>query len=949
MKPYTYRPLLPAKHSIRLVQILPGLPGTEIRCRIIDYTIRDDRVSGLFEALSYVWGETTDPKRISVADVASTITQDTVDGYLAITSNLHDALQELRDPALPRTLWIDAVCINQDDLEERASQVNFMAKIYSHAGQVVVWLGLAQGNYETGELFAAIENAADVLLEPPAVTKSGGSDRDEWRVSAERPRDPNEHVATDEFLNTALDSLLRLPWFSRVWVLQEAATARALVVKCGAFEMPGPIFTNGVQYLLKIDRRPSKEGRVLSASVLEMMTRNMSALGRPFSTHLLNDVGWGQIGHARPLSDLIERFYLHGATDQRDTIFALLNLCSPESRGSMQPDYTLAWTDIWAATIRQILGSETIVTCPTQKQACMTLNGYVLGSISLSDGTFSTSSGSWRAFGWKATWAIQSWCKSIQDGDIVFLAAGAAAPSVIRACDDHFDVIFISLPPPVAAWGQFLGGSGFGWQDLLPCLRHGCRRANLVWDWSPHYPSSCIGHVLLLDNARVATNAHPDEFARMEDFINIMASVPDSLRDMFPDARPTTFAHIQQQSEKPGFPSYLATKVEILRMFSAIRGFRLYKWVLELFQDLRYMRWMMTHQTGSQTSDEVILDYFRSEGYPYHTMFDLMPIIGLKAHLHKGGTTTNLRFSDASNTDLETYFSALLNTNLADYFVVGEDLYYHLQPRMVEHGSILQSGITQYMSKAVIRHSGTAPTDIGTSAASLLTRPSIQYDGSEDMTTVNLRAYALISACRGRAPTLPYSELQTSIRNPRTLYFCARLFSDRLADTQTAYDILSSILSLEADAPPLSLLQRIIHCQNARSFEQYTDLRSSQVGYHWCTRDGISAELLSNSQDHRAESYQLLVNLIVLWNLKSLLVYMESTEMLQIAATTVDDNVLPFLKTLLELDPSLDVPLQQYGELLLAQLPFCMELPNLPEEEECFLDGDGDLEQGAED
>ncbi|KAF2997959.1 hypothetical protein E8E13_006149 [Curvularia kusanoi] len=194
MERYIYRPLPPAKHSIRLIQILPGLPQTDMHCRIIDYTIRDDRVSGLFEALSYVWGKTTDKRKIFVADVASTMIPNTPEGYLEITPNLHEALGELRDPVFSRTLWIDAVCINQDDLDERASQVSFMAGIYSHAIQVVIWLGPGAVN-ETQELFAAIEDASEIARHP---------------IGDQQPHysDQSEHEDDKNFLSTALDALL---------------------------------------------------------------------------------------------------------------------------------------------------------------------------------------------------------------------------------------------------------------------------------------------------------------------------------------------------------------------------------------------------------------------------------------------------------------------------------------------------------------------------------------------------------------------------------------------------------------------------------------------------------------------------------------------------------------------------------------------------------------------
>ena len=60
-----------------------------------------------------------------------------------ITTNLEAALRYLRDPEKEKAVWIDAICINQSDVEERNAQVHFMKKVYSKTMYVRVWLGEA--------------------------------------------------------------------------------------------------------------------------------------------------------------------------------------------------------------------------------------------------------------------------------------------------------------------------------------------------------------------------------------------------------------------------------------------------------------------------------------------------------------------------------------------------------------------------------------------------------------------------------------------------------------------------------------------------------------------------------------------------------------------------------------------------------------------------------------
>jgi hypothetical protein len=205
MERYVYRPLLPAPNSIRLLRILPGDAGTEIHCEVFDYTIRERQGLALYEALSYVWGDPNDRRRIVVRDVDVCSAFAKPLNYLDVTTNLYTALQHLRDPVLPRVMWIDAVCIDQDNLEERGSQVQFMARIYSYASRVVVWLG--QDANESKELLALLEIAA---VQPTHEEEDGSKS---W-IHA-----PKQYLDEAKLVE-GLTAMLDRPWFHRLWVSQ---------------------------------------------------------------------------------------------------------------------------------------------------------------------------------------------------------------------------------------------------------------------------------------------------------------------------------------------------------------------------------------------------------------------------------------------------------------------------------------------------------------------------------------------------------------------------------------------------------------------------------------------------------------------------------------------------------------------------------------------------------
>jgi hypothetical protein len=139
--------------QLRLLTLLPN-PGfnTPISCSL---SVADIRSPVEYEALSYVWG---DPK------ITRTIRLSEHD--IHVTTNIETALHYLRRPDEPRVLWVDTICINQKDLDERNSQVRMMAEIYSEARAVIVWLSDLDGRI-TNIAFDAIEKMDKILSQQP--------------------------------------------------------------------------------------------------------------------------------------------------------------------------------------------------------------------------------------------------------------------------------------------------------------------------------------------------------------------------------------------------------------------------------------------------------------------------------------------------------------------------------------------------------------------------------------------------------------------------------------------------------------------------------------------------------------------------------------------------------------------------------------------------------------
>jgi hypothetical protein len=163
MVPPLYTPLPTDTFTIRLLQLLPSTdPSAPLHCKLVTYPLSERQSSShLYECLSYVWGSPENPQPPIVHHKENPVVE------LQLTRNLHSALLHLRNPVLERSLWVDAVCINQDDFEERAHQVTSMARIYGLAQRVIAWLG-----EETNECILAFRELGTAALKHDPTSES---------------------------------------------------------------------------------------------------------------------------------------------------------------------------------------------------------------------------------------------------------------------------------------------------------------------------------------------------------------------------------------------------------------------------------------------------------------------------------------------------------------------------------------------------------------------------------------------------------------------------------------------------------------------------------------------------------------------------------------------------------------------------------------------------------
>jgi hypothetical protein len=186
ISPYCYRGLLPGPDSIRLLRLLPSEDeNASIQCQLFNHSLQESgKRTHPYDSLSYVWGKSDKTRPIFIDK-----------HELPVTLNLYEALLRLRYRSIERIIWVDAVCINQENIKEKEQQIRFMAKIYGQANRVVVWLGEAADN-------------SDQALE-------------EIRVAGGKMP---TNSANKEMIQKAVLALLQRPWFRRIWVREQTIT-----------------------------------------------------------------------------------------------------------------------------------------------------------------------------------------------------------------------------------------------------------------------------------------------------------------------------------------------------------------------------------------------------------------------------------------------------------------------------------------------------------------------------------------------------------------------------------------------------------------------------------------------------------------------------------------------------------------------------------------------------
>ncbi|KAL6876802.1 heterokaryon incompatibility protein domain-containing protein [Trichoderma novae-zelandiae] len=341
----------------RLILLSRGRWDDGIHCTLRPFNRFQDGYPP-YKALSYVWGRWSrnSPEIL-------------VDGRkVRVTTNLAIALRHLRHEEVNMALWIDALCIDQSNTEERSSQVAQMRDIYGTAAEVIIFLGngLESGvarSHSSRDLrpfhrFGGCE--PDLLLARQYIDAWKTSPLKtpvqpleifafltimSWSWQSSNPLDtlediPEAHMAA---LAEALRRTLLVPWWDRIWVVQEAVVAQRLIVRYGNVAVPWELLVAAADVLSGWESVHAKFPSSISTTELKVFNlfsrvSNLNHFRREWTR-----------SQGTNLLLLLRYFGFRRASDERDRVYALLGLCNEAT--IFRPDYSLQTAEVYMAPV----------------------------------------------------------------------------------------------------------------------------------------------------------------------------------------------------------------------------------------------------------------------------------------------------------------------------------------------------------------------------------------------------------------------------------------------------------------------------------------------------------------------------------------------------------------------------------------------------------------------
>lgn len=331
-----YTPLDSSNLDVRFLKLSPAANfSAPIHCTVYKASVMDEDGYPGYNALSYCWGPDHPTGEIFLNSKKFVVRQ-----------NLESALRQLRHQVDETTLWVDALCINQDDISERSSQVNeILDAMYSDADEVIVWLGT-----ETEDSCLAFDLIEQWARWSEHKLKLDGP----FKVEQDIP-----HAFASSSIK-ALDQLLQRDYWGRVWVVQEVALAQDIVVVCGRLRLSFECFEWAKHAWTRLvhayEDLPSPTHFDKYLAIKSLHTLNLEQMMSYRDYRIRACANWDM--PPLPFFDLLASCRHLKCKDPRDRIYALLNLGGPHTKNFKllaTPDYTKSVESVYREVARNLI------------------------------------------------------------------------------------------------------------------------------------------------------------------------------------------------------------------------------------------------------------------------------------------------------------------------------------------------------------------------------------------------------------------------------------------------------------------------------------------------------------------------------------------------------------------------------------------------------------------